>query len=40
MMKDTGFGVSFEVLDTGFEKVLIIDNNLPISRWEKMRQVL
>ena len=40
MMKDTGFGVSIEVLDTGFGKVLIIDNNLPESKWDKMRQVL
>lgn len=39
-MKDTGFGVSIEVLDTGFGKTLIIDNELPLSKYQRLRQTL
>jgi len=39
-MKDTGFGVSFEVIRSELGVSTTIDNNLPISKWDKRRMVL
>lgn len=39
-MKDINFGVSIEVTKYMGETMVVIDNNLPNSKWERMRQVL
>ncbi len=39
-MIDTGFGCSFKVVKEMGDTAVVIDNNLPNSRWERRRRVL